>query len=276
MLDGPPGHPGASVTTALAALLGAIQGITEFLPISSKTHLVVVPALLGEDPPSLAFIVLLHLGTLVALFAYFARDLLKILGDLGRPGSEGRRTAAFLVVGTIPAAIIGLLFEETFERLLQHPREVAFALVITTVVLVAAEWISGTIGGRRRLARPLRETPTLRDVAGIGVAQAFALLPGISRSGSTMATGLGLGLRRDTTARFSFLLAIPAITGANVIKLPEVVGDGIGTPEAVGFAAALVFGYASVAVLLRYLRRWNFLPFAAYCLVFSLVAGSTL
>ena len=264
------------MTTGLAALLGVIQGITEFLPISSKTHLVVVPALLGEDPPSLAFIVLLHLGTLIALLAYFARDLLTIVGDLGRPGSEGRRTAVFLVIGTIPAAIVGLLFEETFERLLRHPRQVAFALGTTAVVLVAAEWIAGTIGGRRRLARPLRETPTLRDVVGIGVAQAFALLPGISRSGATMATGLGLGLRRDATARFSFLLAIPAIAGANVIELPDVIGDGIGTPEVVGFVTALVFGYASVAVLLRYLRRWNFLPFAAYCLVFAIVAGSAL
>lgn len=264
------------MTTGLAALLGAIQGVTEFLPISSKTHLVVVPALLGEDPPSLAFIVLLHLGTLVALIAYFARDLWSIIADLGRPASGGRRTAVFLVVGTIPAAAFGFLFEETFERLLEHPRQVAFALVITSAVLVVAEWIAGTIGGRGRLARPLREVPALRDVIGIGVAQAFALLPGISRSGATMATGLGLGLRRDATARFSFLLAIPAIAGANVIELPDVIADGIGTPEVVGFAAALAFGYASVAVLLRYLRRWNFLPFAGYCLVFALVAGSAL
>lgn len=264
------------MTTSLAALLGAIQGLTEFLPISSKTHLVVVPALLGEDPPSLAFIVLLHLGTLVALFAYFARDLLRIVGDLGRPGSDGRRMAVLLVVGTIPAAVMGLVFQETFERLLQRPRQVAFALVITAVVLVAAEWIAGTIGGRRRLARPLRDTPTVKDAVGIGIAQAFALLPGISRSGVTMGTGLGLGLRRDAAARFSFLLAIPAITGANIIELPDVLADGIGAPEAVGFATALVFGYASVAVLLRYLRRWNFLPFAAYCLAFAVVAGWTL
>ncbi len=264
------------MTTGLAALLGAIQGLTEFLPISSKTHLVVVPALLGENSPSLAFITLLHLGTLIALLAYFARDLIRIASELGRPGSEGRRMALLLALATIPAAVVGLLFEETFERLLEHPRQVAFALVITTVVLVAAEWIAGTIGGRRRLARPLRDAPALSDAVGIGLAQALALFPGISRSGATMATGLGLGLRRDAAARFSFLLAIPAIAGANVIELPDVVRDGIGTPEVVGFTTALVFGYASVAVLLRYLRRWNFLPFAAYCLVFALVAGSVL
>lgn len=262
------------MTTGLAALLGAIQGLTEFLPISSKTHLVVVPALIGEDPPSLAFITLLHLGTLVALLAYFARDLFRIATALPRPGSEGRRTAVLLVLATIPAAVFGLLFEETFERLLGRPRQVAFALVITAVVLVVAEWASGTIG--RRLARPLREVVTTKDAVGIGIAQACALLPGISRSGATMATGLSLGLRRDAAARFSFLLAIPAIVGANIIELPEVVAGGIGTPELVGFCSSLIVGYACVALLLRYLRRFTFLPFAAYCLVFGLIAGSAL
>ncbi len=263
------------MTTELAALLGAIQGLTEFLPISSKTHLVVVPALLGEDPPSLAFITLLHLGTLVALLAYFARELIGIAADLPRSGSEGRRTLGLLIVATIPAAVIGLVFEETFERLLSRPRQAAIALLVTAVVLVAAEWLAGTIG-RTRLARPLRETVGTREAVGMGLAQAVALLPGVSRSGSTMSTGLAFGLRRDAAARFSFLMAIPAIAGANIIELPEVTGNGIGTPEVVGFAVALATGYASVAILLRYLRRWNFLPFAGYCVVFAVAAGLTL
>lgn len=264
------------MTVGLATLLGAVQGITEFLPISSKTHLVVVPALMGEDPPSLAFITLLHLGTLVALFAYFARDLLRIVSGLRQPASEGRRLALLLVMATVPAGVVGVIFEETFERLLSHPREAAFALLITAGALVAAEWIAGTIGRRTRLARPLREVPSTRDAVGMGVAQAFALLPGISRSGATMGTGLALGLRRDTAARFSFLMAIPAIAGANVLELPEVIGDGLGTPEIAGFVTALVVGYASVALLLRYLRRWNYLLFAAYCVVFAVAAGVTL
>ncbi len=263
------------MTAPLAALLGVIQGLTEFLPISSKTHLIVVPALLGEEPPSLAFIVLLHLGTLVALVAYFAGDLWRMAADLARPKSDGRRIVALLVVATIPAAVIGGLFEDTFERLLEHPREAAFALMITAVVLVGAEWIAGSIG-RARLARPLRSEVGTREAIGIGLAQAVALFPGISRSGSTMSTGLAMGLRRETAARFSFLLAMPAIAGANVLELPEVIDRGLGTPEVVGFAAALVTGYACVAVLLRYLRRWNFLPFAAYCAVFGLVAGLAL
>jgi undecaprenyl-diphosphatase len=262
------------VTTPLAALLGVIQGLTEFLPISSKTHLVVVPALLGSEPPTLAFITLLHLGTLVALVAYFARDLVRIATDLPKAGSDGRRLVALLAVATIPAAVFGLIFEETFERLLSHPREAAFALIITAIVLVTAEWMAGTIG--RRLARPLRAQPGMREAVGMGLAQAAALFPGISRSGATMSAGLTLGLRRDAAARFSFLMAIPAIAGANILEFPEVTSGGIGAPEVVGFAFSLVTGYASVAVLLRYLRRWNFLPFAAYCALFAVTAGTAL
>jgi undecaprenyl-diphosphatase len=263
------------MTDWLAALLGAVQGVTEFLPISSKTHLVVVPALLGRPSPSLPFIVLLHLGTLVALVAYFFKDLWELLLGLIR-GGEGRRLAILLVVASVPAAVVGLLFEETFEELLSHPREVAFALVATAVILVVAEWLAGTLPFANRLARPLRPEVKTRDAILIGIAQAVALFPGVSRSGATMSTGLGLGLRRDAVARFSFLLAIPAIAGANILELPEVIDAGVGSAEVIGFVAAAVTGYASVALLLRYLRRYNYLPFAAYCLVFALAAGFAL
>lgn len=264
-----------TLTTGLAALLGAVQGISEFLPISSKTHLVVVPALLGREPPSLAFIVLLHLGTLVALVLYFAKDLWGIAADTVR-GGEGRRLIGMLAIASVPAAVFGLLFEETFERLLTHPREVAFSLVATAVLLVVAEWLAGSIRIGRRLARPLGSEVTTRRAVAMGLAQALALFPGISRSGSTMGTGLALGLRRDATARFSFLLAIPAIAGANILELPDIASAGIGSPEIVGFGAALVTGYASVSLLIRYLRRFSYLPFAAYCVVFALVAGFSL
>ncbi len=260
---------------ALAALLGVVQGVTEFLPISSKSHLVVVPALLGEPAPDLPFIVLLHLGTLIALLLYFAKDLLGLARDLVR-GGEGRQLVVLLAVASVPAAVLGLLFEETFERLLRNPRQVAFSLLATSVLLVAAEWLAGTIRLGRRLPRPLEGEPKVRHAVGIGVAQALALLPGVSRSGSTMGAGLALGLRRDVAARFSFLLSIPAIVGANVLELGEVASGGIGTAEVVGFLAALAAGYASVALLLRYLRRFSYLPFAAYCAVFALVAGFSL
>lgn len=263
------------MTIGEAILLGVVQGVTEFIPISSKTHLVVVPALLGSPTPDLPFIVFLHLGTLLALLAYFARDLWRMAADLGRTGSEGRRMVALLAVASVPAAVFGLVFERTFERLLSRPAPAAFALLATAAILLAAEWISGAFG-RRNPAKPLRQVPLFRDAAGVGVAQAVALLPGVSRSGSTMAAGLGLGLAREAAARFSFLLAIPAIAGANILELPEAIDAGLGTAEIAGFAAAVLSGYVAVATLLRWLRTRTFLPFAVYCAAAGISAGVAL
>jgi undecaprenyl-diphosphatase len=260
------------VTAATAALLGLVQGLTEFIPVSSKTHLVVVPALLHIKTPSLKYIVLLHAGTLVALIIYFARDLWSIAADLPRKRSAGRRTIVLLIVATIPAAVIGKLFEKSFDRLLtKHPRVDAFALLATAVILLTAEWLSGGIG--KRLAKPLRETVTMREAVIMGVAQAFALLPGVSRSGSTMSSGLASGLRRDVAARFSFLMSIPIIFGADLLDLPGTLKHGVNSVQLVGFTVSLVSGFAAVAFLMRYLRSHSFLPFAAYCAVFALVAG---
>lgn len=258
-----------------AALLGIIQGLTEFIPISSKTHLVVVPELLGIDAPSLEFIVLLHAGTLLALLIYFARDLWRILVDLPKKDGEARRLVGFLIVATIPAAVLGKLFESRIGDLLtNHPRAAAFSLLVTAAILVGAEWLSGSLGSK--LARPLRDRVETRDAVVIGIAQAAALLPGISRSGSTMGAGLAMGLRRDVAARFSFLMAIPVIAGADVLELPKALSNGISSDEVIGFVAAFVTGLAAVAVLMRYLREHSFLPFAAYCVVFALVAGLAL
>jgi undecaprenyl-diphosphatase len=259
------------MTAATAALLGLIQGLTEFIPVSSKTHLIVVPALLHIKTPTLRYIVLLHAGTLLALVLYFAKDLWGLAADLPRKNSEGRRIVGYLILATIPAAVIGKIFEHRVEELLtKHPRVDAFALMATAVILLTAEWLTGGIGNR--LARPLREKVTLRDAVAMGCAQAFALLPGISRSGSTMATGLAGGLRRDVAARFSFLMSIPIIFGADLLELPKVLHH-IQTVDIIGFVTAFVSGFAAVALLLRYLRNHSFLPFAIYCAVFALVAG---
>jgi undecaprenyl-diphosphatase len=260
------------VSVATAAFLGLVQGLTEFVPISSKTHLVVVPALFGMDTPSLRFIVLLHAGTLVALVLYFLRDLLGIARDLPRKHSEGRRLVGLLVIATIPAAVVGKLFEQPIEDLLtKHKVIAAFALLLTAALLVGAEWLSGGIG--KRLERPLHDRVGRGEAIIMGVAQAFALLPGISRSGSTMGSGLASGLRRDVAARFSFLMSIPIIFGADLLELPKVVRGGFGAAELAGFTTALISGFASVAFLLRYLRNHSFLPFAAYCGLFAVVAG---
>jgi undecaprenyl-diphosphatase len=265
-------HTGETMTAAHALILGIVQGLTEFIPVSSKTHLVVVPALLHFKPPPLKYIVLLHAGTLLALVVYFIKDLLGFAADLPRKGSEGRRIVGLLIVATIPAAIVGKLFEKTFDDLLtKHPRTDAFLLLLTAVILLTAEWLTGGIG--KRLARPLRERVVLRDAVVMGCAQAFALFPGISRSGSTMASGLGGGLRRDVAARFSFLMSIPIIFGADLLDLPGQLKHGVNSVQLIGFASSFVFGFAAVWFLLRYLRDHSFLPFAIWCAGFGIVAG---
>ena len=257
------------MTVLRAIVLGVVQGVTEFLPISSKTHLVAVPALLGWDAPGLAFIVWLHLGTLVALVAYFFRYLLGLAAGLARARSEERRVVGLLAVASVPAAVVGVLFEKSFERLLGHPKAAAIALLATAAILLVAEWVAGTLGGLRRLPRPLHARPGWRDAVTMGVAQCAAFLPGVSRSGSTMGAGLVGGLSRATAAEFSFLMAIAAIAGANLIEFPKLAQNGIGGPEVAGFVASLASGYAAIALLLRYLRRRSFLPFAVYCAAFA-------
>lgn len=258
------------VTPFQAVVLGVVQGLSEFLPISSKTHLIVVPALLGWTQPDLASVVFLHLGTLVALLAYFARDLWQIAADAAR-GGEGRRTVALLAVASMPAAVAGLLLESTVERLVARPRLAAAALLVTAVLLVCAEWLAGAVG--RRMAKPVRERVGYTDALGMGAAQAVALLPGISRSGSTMGAGIALGVSREAAARFSFLMAIAAIAGANVLEFRHF--SDLQTPgvAVAGFAASLVSGYGAVWGLLRYVRSHTFLPFAAYCALFAVVSS---
>ncbi len=263
------------MTVFQAIVTGIVQGVTEWLPISSKSHLVVIPALFGWPHPDLAFITFLHLGTLAGLVAYLARDLLRIAWGARRRGSEERRLAGLLVLATVPAAALGLLFEASFARWLDDPPLVAFSLIATAALLALAEGLARRSPGQMPV-RPLRQVPMLRDAVGMGLAQALALLPGVSRSGSTMAAGLVGGLTRESAARFSFLMAIPVTAGAQVLELPQVVDAGIGAPEVAGFTASLVCGYLSVAWLMRYLRTRSFLPFAAYCLVFAVSAGTFL
>jgi len=260
------------VTTAHALILGIVQGLTEFIPVSSKTHLVVVPALLHIKTPPLKYIVLLHAGTLLAVVLYFLKDLLGYAADLPRKNSEGRRMVGLLIVATIPAAVVGKLFEKTFDDLLtKHPRTDAFLLLLTAAILITAEWLSGGFG--RRLERPLRDRVGMRDAVTMGVAQAFALFPGVSRSGSTMAAGLGGGLRRDVAARFAFLMSIPIIFGADLLDLPGQLKHGVNSAQIVGFLASFICGFAAVWFLVRYLKDHSFLPFAIWCAGFGIVAG---
>jgi undecaprenyl-diphosphatase len=284
-----------------ALVLGIVQGLTEFLPISSSAHLSIVPRLLGWATPTLAFEVLLHFGTLAAVVAYFARDLWAFVLCLVAPSRLGpeetrnrRRLLGLLVLASIPAAIVGFLVQDWADAQTAHPLRASIWLVITTAIMIAAELyarthsphpVQATVSGdheRVRASRAARrgasEGPSEAEeelkhlpapkAAGIGLAQALALVPGTSRSGVTISAGLFEGITREAAARFSFLLSIPAILGAGILKLDELSG-ATETPAqlVVGTLAAAVSGFLAVSFLLRLLRTRTLWPFIWYRLL---------
>jgi undecaprenyl-diphosphatase len=271
-------HPPAGVlrlSLIQALVLGAVQGLTEFVPISSSGHLVLVPEALGWAPPGLAFDVLLHVASLVALVTYFAKDLLEIADGL-RTGDRGaRRLLVMLGIATIPAVVAGFALASYFEQTFTDARSAAIQLVVTAVILVAAERIllrnqrtSGRLGGKLRTVEDINAL----DALVIGAAQAISILPGISRSGSTIGAGLALGISRDDSARFAFLLAVPALAGAALVEVPDVGATNLTTgAAAAGFLSSLLFSYVAIAGLLRYLRGNTLYPFAAYCVVAGVI-----
>jgi undecaprenyl-diphosphatase len=274
-----------------AILLGLVQGLTEFLPVSSSGHLVVVPYLFRLPQPSLAMGVALHIGTLVAGLAYFACDLAYLATRSVGVGvvadgeaARARRTVMLLAVGTLPAAAIGFAFNSTFEELFggpQAPRFTAVFLMVTAGLLTLAETV------RRRRAKAqvgvaADEDPSIdlgrdestvgwTDVVAIGFAQALAILPGISRAGATMAAGMLRGLSREGAARFSFLLSIPVIAGAGLYELVD--RDAVATAGAaaystaeigVGMLVAAASGFWAIRFLLRLVSTDDLLGFARY------------
>lgn len=265
-----------------ALVLGIVQGLTEFLPISSSAHLVLVPELLGWEQPSLPYVVLLHAGTLLALIVYFRRELVALATGVLRRGPE-RRLAVLLALGTLPAAAIGFAFEKQFEEAFGEPVRVALQLVVSGLILVAAEALSRRNDkGRDRRSEgegieEMAKGLTWRSALGVGFAQAFAIVPGISRSGATIAAGLLAGLSRAMAARFSFLLSIPILFGTSVFEVPKLSGSHPGSAALiVGFVASTVSGYAAIAGLIAFLQRRGLLPFAAYCVVVGALAASVL
>jgi undecaprenyl-diphosphatase len=295
-----------------ALVLGIVQGLTEFLPISSSAHLSIVPRLLGYPTPTLAFEVLLHFGTLAAVVAYFARDLWAFVLCLVVPSRLGpqetrtrRRLLGLLALASVPAAVIGFLVQDWADAQTARPLRASVWLVLTTTIMIAAELYartrtpqpvkltvpgdhhqdqpSGTahrptVVPGERWAVPDGPTPEeelkrlpVAKAAGIGLAQALALVPGTSRSGVTISAGLFEGITREAAARFSFLLSIPAILGAGILKLDELSGATETPVELVaGTLAAAVSGFVAVSFLLRLLRTRTLWPFIWY----RLIAGS--
>jgi undecaprenyl-diphosphatase len=245
-------------------LWGLIQGLTEFLPISSSGHLVLIPALLGREGPDLATSAMLHLGTLVAVLVYYRTDVMQ----MARFERSGRRLLTLIAIGTIPAVVLGLTFKSKIEELTEDPRTVAIFLILTGFVLLAT-----------MLLRPGRRGVTdldPKDAGLIGLAQALALIPGVSRSGMTISAGLARGMDPVEAARFAFLLGIPAIAGAGLLSMADLVSEGTGITASiiVGTIVAGIAGYFAIALLIRILTQVGLAPFGVYCVLvggFSLV-----
>ncbi len=278
------------MSIALVIFLAALQGATELFPVSSLGHAVVVPALfnLGVDPaaPSFVpFLALLHLGTGVALVVLYADEWWRIVRGFvtaairGRIENPDERLAMLLVVATIPAGVIGFLLETPLKSLFAHPRTAAAFLLVNGAVLAGAEVLrrraehrrgATAAGGREQHFAGIEDLSFAR--AGlVGVFQVFALLPGISRSGVTMAGGLVAGLRHTESVRFAFLLATPIILAAGILEVPQLPGSG--APIGLYTVGALVAGliaYASARFLLRYFEIGRLDPFAGYCAVLGL------
>jgi undecaprenyl-diphosphatase len=265
-------------TVLQAIVIGIVQGLTEFLPISSSGHLIVVPYLLGWDDAlinSLAFSVILHLGTLIALLAYFWRDWARLI-PAGLAAARERsfrgdpdRRLAWLIAATMPPAIVvGLLLNDAIESTFRQPALVAAMLVAGSAIM----WLADRLG---RKTVPI-ERLSFVGAFGVGCAQALALVPGISRSGVSISAGLAFGLTREAAARFAFLMATPIIAGAGAWETRKLLTGEAGVPLdpvvlVAGFLASTVAGLAAITWLLRYLRGHPLTVFIVYRLVLAVL-----
>ena len=241
-----------------AIVWGLLQGLTEFLPVSSSGHLRVVPDLFGLSPPDLATSAVLHLGTLVAVITYYRSDIVWMARGIRRD-PLARRTVLMVVVATIPAVVVGAAVVDAVERFQESVTAVGIALIGTGAVLLVSKFLPM----RTRRA----EEVGVRDAVGMGAAQALALLPGVSRSGMVITTGIARGLSGREAARFGFLMAIPVTLGAAAREAITVAGSGTLGPELViGTLVAAVSGYGAISLLIKALARYGLWPFAVYCL----------
>jgi undecaprenyl-diphosphatase len=250
-----------------ATVLGLVQGATEFIPISSSGHLVLVPWWFSWPNPGLAFDTVLHLGTLLAVLTVFGPDLMMLTLNAWRAATERRwnapeaRTAWWIVLGTVPAALMGVLWEEQFELLFGSPLHVAMLLLVTALWLAVAERVGRKQRGVEQMA--------WHEALLIGVAQGCAIAPGISRSGATIGAGLVQGFKRESATRFSFLLSTPIILGAGMLQIVKLLRlpnlDAQLLPLAVGFVAAFFSGFVCIRFLLDYVKGRSLSAFSVYC-----------
>ena len=270
------------MTTLQAIILGIVQGLTEFLPISSTAHLRVIPAFFGWADPGAAFTAVTQLGTLAAVIIFFARDLWRIAITWGRSlvtpslrADPDARMGWYILLGTLPIAVLGLLFESQIDTVARDLRLIAGTLIGLGLVL----WLADRTAAQRKETENL----TLRDGLVFGFAQALALVPGVSRSGATITAGLLMGYSRAAAARYSFLLSVPAVLAAGLFNIGDATaGGGPGAvPTLIATVLAFVSGYASIAWLLRFVSRNNYTVFVVYriglgVLILGLLAAGVL
>lgn len=258
------------MTSFQALVLGLIQGLTEFLPISSSAHLALTPWLFGWQDPGLAFDVALHFGTLVAVLWYFRKEWVGLVSAAlsivrrRRVETVEEKRVIFLILATIPGAIGGLLLEERAETTFRAPQLSAIALVVMGIILWASD----------RFSQMDRGLPTMRwlDALLIGISQVFALVPGVSRSGATITSGRLLSFDRQSAAVFSFLMSMPITAAAVVFKGSEAFqSGGAGMPLAIGVLSAAISSWLAIAILLRYVSRHSYGIFALYRIVLGVV-----
>ncbi len=279
-----------------ALVLGVVQGLTEFIPVSSSGHLVLVPALAGWERHGLAFDVALHVGTLLALLFYYRHDLWEMLQAVTvappSPERDGyRRLIGLLAMATVPVGIVGLTLGGAVESVFSAPTATAWLLFGTAGVLLGGEWVhrrrvgAGTVTADESVAAAGGPQVGASDLGGlrqlsvgqalsVGAAQCFALLPGLSRSGLTISAGIAAGLSRPAATRFAFLLGVPAIAGAAVVELPALRDLGsVNTVDLlIGVLAAAVSGYLAIAFLVRLVSRRGVQVFAYYVLLIAVIS----
>ena len=264
-----------------AIILGIVQGLTEFLPISSSAHLRIVPEFMGMQDPGAAFTAIIQIGTLLAVMIYFAKDIASITGAVisgllkGKPlGTDEARTGWMIAVGTVPIVIFGLLFKHEIETTLRSLYIVSASMIGLALVLVVAEQHTKNRNRDGRRGKSIKEIGWT-DAIIIGLAQALALIPGSSRSGVTITGGLFRNLDRETAARFSFLLSLPSVFAAGMLELYDIRHDLMTSMDniinlAAATVAAFIFGYLSIAFLLAYLKRHTTMAFIVYRLILGI------
>ncbi|ONH27137.1 undecaprenyl-diphosphate phosphatase [Pseudofrankia asymbiotica] len=260
-------------------VLGLVQGLTEFLPVSSSAHLRILPALAGWPDPGAAFTAVSQIGTETAVMLYFRKDIAKIVSSWARSlrnpkyrGTQEARMGWLIIIGSIPISVLGVTLKDTIEGPFRDLRLIATTLIVLGLVLGAADWYAAQAGRQGRHAFPRRrktvEDLTTRDGLIYGLAQSLALVPGVSRSGATVSGGLFLGYTREAAARYSFLLAIPAVLASGLFELKSVAdgsdGDVAWGPTILATVIAFVVGYAAIAWFLRYISTKSFAPFVVY------------